>query len=100
MSEHTDILRRLKCVEERLDKVEDRVSAQEVVDVGIKTDVKAMRNEFSLLRDDVLKVVSNHTDETWKLMNKGLKLIIVLIIVIVSLAGIKMLPELIGTMLG
>ena len=91
--QHQDVLRRIKCVEDRLTKLEDRVNTQEVVDMEVRGEIVALHKEFTNLKIDVISTLKDHTDRTWGLMNKMGKVIIILIIIITIFAGIRLGPE-------
>lgn len=95
-----DVLHRVHAIEERMDKIEDKLIKQGETDVEMKSDLKAMRNEFNGLKSDVLMTVKEHTDKTWNLINRSWKIIMVLIAIIVLFSGIKMGPEIIKALLG
>jgi hypothetical protein len=95
-----DVLHRVHAIEERMDKIEDKLIKQGEADVEMKSDMKAMRNEFNGLKSDVLMTVKDHTDKTWNLINRSWKIIMVLIAIIVLFSGVKMGPEIIKALLG
>lgn len=90
-----DVLRRVNNIEERMDKMEEKLIVQMETDVEMKADMKAMRTEFTGLKNDVLMTVKDHTDKTWALINRSWKVIMILIAIIVLFSGVKMGPEII-----
>lgn len=98
--QHDDVLRRLQTIESRLDRVEIKVTDHSISDAEIKADIKSMRLDFAALKTDVLETLEKHTSNSWSLINKGMKIIIGLILVILLIAGFKIAPELLKSLLG
>lgn len=80
-----DMLRRVGKLEMRVDKLEEKVNKQDVVDEKIKGELKALRNEFSQLKYTIVTHISDFTQKVWKL-------IFVLVTIIALLSGIKSIP--------
>lgn len=89
-----EVIKRLDDMDTRLDKLEKALQEQELADVRFEEQFKSMKQEFVNLREDVLITVREHSSQTWKLINKGLKIIIILVVVIVTLAGVKLSSDL------
>lgn len=92
---HADVLRRVRALEYRVTDLEKKATSREVCDAETKIEIKNLSNEFASLKTDVLSTVKDHTDKTWGLINRGIKVIIALIIVILVVVGIKVGPDLI-----
>ena len=88
-----ELVRRVSSVEDRIEKLEGKVEKMNVVDVGVKSDIKSLRTEFSNVKNDVLTTLQDHNEKTWKLMDKLGKIVVVLLIAILALVGIKIAPE-------
>lgn len=100
MAENTsDVLHRVQTIEERMDKIEDKIVLHGEANVSIQGDLRAMRNEFTDLKSDVLKTVKEQTDRTWMLIDRGGKVILILITIIVIFSGTKLGPEILKELL-
>ena len=88
-----ELVRRVSNVEDRIEKLEGKVEKINVVDVGVKSDIKSLKTEFSNVKNDVLATLQDHNEKTWKLTDKLGKIIVVLLIAILLLVGIKIAPE-------
>jgi len=62
------VLHRLTEVEKRVDELEDRVSSHDVSFSDVRGDLKEIRQVVSSLREDVLVMIAEHTNRTWKLI--------------------------------
>lgn len=98
MGDQDEAIRRIEGVEKRLDKIEQEITEQSKTDLMLKSELQAVRSEFFSMKEDVLSTIRDHTNKTWSLIEKGGKIIIWLIIVIVALAGLKLGPEIIKSL--
>lgn len=62
------ILHRLSEVERRVEDLESQVSNHDVSFADVKGDLREIRQTVSTLREDILTIVTKHTDRTWKLI--------------------------------
>lgn len=90
---HEDVLRRVRALEYQVVDLNKKMQAGEVCDAETKADIKNLSKDFESLKVDILGTVREHTDKTWKLIDKGLKIIIVLVIFILAIVGVKVGPE-------
>lgn len=95
-AQHSDILRRLQDMEKRIGLMEDEMKSQAIADIKIITNFESIKEEFDRLRTDILCTIKGHTDNTWKLIHRGVYAIGFLIVVILALVGIKIGPELLN----
>jgi len=100
VEEHKDVLRRLKAIEDRLTVLEKEVSEHGKTDITVSAEIKSLQKEFDTLRIDVLDTVKGHTDKTWKLIDRMLKIIVGLIIATLVIAGVARGPEVVKWFLG
>lgn len=98
MGDQDEAIRRIEGVEKRLDKIEQEITEQSKTDLMLKSELQAVRSEFFSMKEDVLSTIRDHTNKTWSLIEKGGKIIMWLIIVIVALAGLKLGPEIIKSL--
>lgn len=94
-----DMMYRINFLSDRLDKIEAQMTNTHECNIALRSEVRAMREEFSSLKTDVLITVQDHTDKTWKLINNAWRIITVLIGIIILFSGVKMGPELLKALL-
>lgn len=88
-----DILRRLTIVENEIKTLEEKIIQCGINDATITAELQSLRNDFNSLKADVLMTIKDHTDRTWKLIERSWKMIVVLISVIILMVGVKIGPE-------
>lgn len=84
-----EMIRKINKLEERLDRIQESVQNQEVVDSELQGEINSLRKEFELLKTDILEQLNTFTFNLWKL-------IFILLGIILSLIGIKNIPELLS----
>jgi septal ring factor EnvC (AmiA/AmiB activator) len=89
-----DLIRRIDTLEKKVTELEDKVNQQEIVDAEIKGEIKSLSREFESVKTEVLQLVKDHTDRTWKLVDKSWKIIVTLVSIILVVAGVKISPDL------
>ena len=92
---HEDVLRRLGWLEVKVEDLERCTSVQAVVDAEIARDIKALSSEVKILRTETLATIKEHTEQIWNLINRGVKIIIGLVVIITVLAGVRVGPDII-----
>lgn len=94
--QYSNILDRLKKVEDKVEILEKQVAEQDKQDTKITMEIAGLKKEFNVLREDIMETIKSYTDNTWDLINKTIKVIAFLIIAILVVVGIKLGPEVIG----
>jgi hypothetical protein len=94
---------RVDNIQEQINKVQEQVDgiSKTVVDQNmdiskIYTEVSKLGEQVVCIKQDVIATISSQTNKIWELVNKGMKIIIALIVIICSAAGIKLLPEILN----
>lgn len=94
-----DVMRRLNTVERRIDKIEDQIAQYGIADATLTVELKSLRADFAELKEEVLTTVKEQTSKTWKLIEKLWTIIIVLISSLLLVAGVKIAPDLLKSLL-
>lgn len=92
--------RRVTGLEDKVSRIDDKLVTETLNKVELQQDIKHLKDEFANLKADVLSSIKGYTDNTWKLMDKQWKVIIMLIIVLIALVGVRFGPEIIKMFMG
>lgn len=99
MEEDNNVIRRIEKIEVKMERMEEELNRQGRTDAVMHAEFKSLREDFNSLKSDVLLTIKENTDRTWNLINKCLRIIMVLISVVVAVAGIKLGPEILKALL-
>lgn len=91
-----DLCRRVNDLETKYDELNDKISKQDVVDAELKKDIVRISGEVKTMKTDVLTILNKHTDKTWSLIERCVKVIVLLIAIVTIMAGVKLAPEILG----
>jgi len=80
LNEEKEILKRLSEVETRISELELRVYEHDTDLSDLRGDLKEVRKAVSSLKEDIIKIIADQTDRTWKL-------IFALVAIVAILAG-------------
>lgn len=74
-------------------EIHKKLNEQGITDVKITENIKALESQVINIKQDVIKTLDDHSKKTWELIDKGIKVICVLVSVISIMAGVKLLPD-------
>lgn len=89
-----DIERKIDKIESKVNKLDEKCQQQELVSNSFTHEIRSLKQEFLNLKGEVITIIQDTTEKTWKLINIFSKLIIVLITIIIGFSGIKLVSEL------
>lgn len=87
-------LNSLKKVEDRLEQLEKAMHEKDVAAAITEQQIQGLKQDFADLKCDVLTALKLQNERTFGLIEKGIKIIIGLIVFIMLLSGVKIMPEL------
>lgn len=90
-----DIKYRVENLEKEVKRMNDTISDHGIVDATMAANFKSLETQFIDIKQDVISTLNQHSQRTWDLINKGIKVICVLVGIVCTLAGVKLLPEII-----
>lgn len=80
-------------LEKKVEKIQKHLTEQNIADVKLQGELKALQCEVLSIKQDVITTLNDHSKKTWDLINKGIKVICVLVGIICLMAGVKLLPD-------
>lgn len=84
---------KVKRLEEQVEKIKTIVDKQGIADARLEEKLKALEHQVMSIKQDVITTLNEHSDKTWTLINKGIKVICILVGIICAMAGVKLLPD-------
>lgn len=94
------VITEIKVLKSQVSEIDDLKSRMDTSDAVIKEKIIALEDKVILIKQEMLSLQKEFMDKLWKLINNGVKIIVILIIVIVTLAGVKILPDIFSTLGG
>lgn len=82
--------RRLEKLEDKIDKIQEKNEQQSIAEARMMQEIESLKQEFMNLKSDVIAIIQDTTEKTWKLINVFSKVIIALVTIIVGIAGFKL----------
>ena len=98
--EIVQINQKIESLEDEIKKIHTTLHEYEMVDVKLTQSIQSLEAQLLGIKQDVIKTVEDNSRRTWELINKGIKIIIILVSFICLLAGIKIAPDLLKALGG
>lgn len=80
-------------LEQQVEEIKKTVDEHKMNDVRLEQKLKGLENQIISVKQDVITTLNYHSQKTWDLINKGIKVICVLVAIICLMAGVKLLPD-------
>lgn len=80
-------------LEKQVEEIKKTVDEHKMNDVKLEQKLKGLEYQVQSIKQDVITTLNNHSQKTWELINKGIKVICVLVAIICIMAGVKLLPD-------
>lgn len=83
-------------LEKQVDQIKKTVEQHGITDVRLEQKLQGLENQVLSIKQDVISTLNEHSQKTWELINKGIRVICVLVGVICVMAGVKLLPDIVN----
>lgn len=80
-------------LEKQVDEIKETVDEHKMNDIRLQQKLKGLEHQVFSIKQDVITTLNDHSQKTWELINKGIKIICVLVAIICIMAGVKLLPD-------
>ena len=80
-------------LEKEVGGIKKMVDEHKMNDVRLEQKLKELENQVISVKQDVITTLNDHSQKTWELIHKGIKVICVLVAIICLMAGVKLLPD-------
>lgn len=100
MDEFKELAKKVDKLESQVDEIKDTLDEHSLTDVRLEEQLKGIKTEFLNIKQDVITTLNDHSQKTWKLIDKGIKIICILVGIICTMAGVKLLPEVLKILTG
>ena len=80
-------------LEMQVEEIKETVDEHKMNDIRLQQKLKGLEHQVFSIKQDVITTLNDHSQKTWELINKGIKIICVLVAIICIMAGVKLLPD-------
>lgn len=80
-------------LEKQVEEIKETVDEHKMNDIRLQQKLKGLEHQVFSIKQDVITTLNDHSQKTWELINKGIKIICVLVAIICIMAGVKLLPD-------
>lgn len=90
---YRELSQKVSRLEKQVDEIKKTVDQHGITDVKLEQKLQGLEHQVLSIKQDVITTLNEHSQKTWELINKGIKVICVLVAVICLMAGVKLLPD-------
>ena len=90
---YRQLSQKVNSLQKQVDEIKKTVDQHGLTDVRLEHKLQGLENQVLSIKQDVITTLNEHSRKTWELINKGIKVICVLVAVICLMAGVKLLPD-------
>lgn len=84
---------RVMSIEQHVQRIDETLHTQNITDVKLQQELQSLREQVLGIKKDVIDTLNEHSKQTWALVNKGMKVICLMVGFICLMAGVKLLPD-------
>lgn len=97
---YNELSAKVNRLEQQVDEIKKTVSEHRINDVRLSQKLKSLEQQVLSIKQDVITTLNDHSQKTWQLINKGIKVICALVAIICIMAGVKLLPDIFNVLGG
>lgn len=90
---YKELSAKVSSLEKQVAEIKRTVDSHGITDIKLEQKLKGLENQVESIKQDVITTLNDHSERTWELINKGIKVICVLVAIICLMAGVKLLPD-------
>lgn len=90
---YKELSQKVERLEKQVYEIKTTLEKQGIADVRLEEKLRGLEHQVISIKQDVISTLNEHSAKTWDLINKGIKVICILVGIICLMAGVKLLPD-------
>ncbi len=100
MDDYKQLSEKVDNLEKQVDEIKETLNGHSLADARFDEQLKSIRTQVLDIKQDVINTLNEHSEKTWKLIEKGTRVICALVAIICTMAGVKLLPDVLKILTG